>query len=260
MWRRRFSRRAALTASGGRMDIPIPMIRMRTRTLTSPTATITTTPMDEARLKLAAWLSPAFPVSAYAYSHGIEAAVSEGRVRDAASAEAWVGDVLAHGAARTDAILLAEAWRAATSGDAEAMAEVAELALALAPSKERLLETEGQGAAFAAVSAAAWGGADEPVPYPVAVGRAAAEHGAPLSEALALFLQAFASNLISAAIRLVPLGQTDGQRALAALTPLCLTLAAEAEAATLDDIGGCAILSDIAAMRHETLETRIFRT
>lgn len=213
--------------------------------------------MDEARLKLAAWLSPGFPISAYAYSHGIEAAIASGTIRDAATAQSWIADVLAHGAGPTDAILLAAAFKA---DDNAALTDIADLARALAPARERLEEAEAQGAAFAAVSGAAWGGDDSPAPYSIAVGRAAAAHGADLGEALALFLQAFAANLISAAVRLVPLGQTDGQRCLAALMPLCLSVAAEARGATLDDIGGCAIGSDIAAMRHETLETRIFRT
>lgn len=224
--------------------MPTPTTRMKTRTRIS---------MDEALYKLTAWLSPAYPVGAFAYSHGLEWAAAAGDVADAASAEAWIADCLAQGAGRTDAILLAQAWR---GGDA---AELDELARVLAPSAGRLLETAAQGAAFGAVTEAAWGGG-EPLAYPVAVGRAAAAHGIPLEATAQMYLGAFAANLVSACVRLVPLGQTEGQRIVAALAPLTGRVAAEALAATLDDIGGCAIRADIASMRHETQATRLFRT
>ncbi len=146
---------------------------------------------------LVAWLSPGYPVGAFAYSHGLERAVADGAVRDAATLQAWVGDVLARGSGRNDAILLAAAHRAPDDP------EPAELAAALAVSRERLLETEAQGAAFARTTAQAWGAGDgAPAPYPVAVGRAAAAAGAPLETALTLYLQAFAANLVSVAVRL----------------------------------------------------------
>ena len=220
------------------------------------------TGMDQAgRLKLMAWLSPGYPVGAYTYSHGLEAAVGAGDVHDAGSAGAWARDCLVNGAGRTDAILLSHAWRAET---AESLAEIADLARALAPSAERLLETEAMGTAFGEVTEAAWSASDHKegaaLPYPVAVGVATAAHGVELGEALPLYLQAFVANLISAAVRLVPLGQTEGQRVLAELSPACLDVAIEAAEAGLDDIGGCAIRADIASMQHEIQTTRLFRT
>lgn len=247
--------------TGAPMGTAIPMTRMRTRTPISPAVTPVVAPirttMTDAVLKLAAWLSPGYPVGAFAYSYGLETAVAEGAVSDAASLGSWVADCLAHGGGRTDAILLAHAYRAE---DDEAVAEIAALAAALAPAKERLGETEALGAAFAEVTEAAWGGGGGPAPYPVAVARAAAAHDAPLALAVRLYLQAFAANLISAGVRLIPLGQTEGQRALAALAPLIEGTASEALAADLGDLGGAAILSDIAAMRHETQEVRLFRS
>lgn len=216
-----------------------------------PTRTRISTRMTEAAQLLQAWLSPGYPVGAFAYSHGLEWAVASGAVRDAATARDWLADVLAHGAGRTDAILLA----AAHGGE-----DVAPLARALAGSRERLLETEAMGAAFAAVTAAAHGLAVAAAPYPVALGRAAALAGVPLAEVVALYLQAFAANLVGAAVRLVPLGQTKGAAIVAGLMPLCRAVAAEAASAGLDGIGGAAILSDIAAMRHETQDVRLFRT
>lgn len=214
--------------------------------------------MTEATQKLHAWLSPGYPVGAFAYSHGLEWAVAEGLLKDEASVRDWIGDCLALGAGRNDAILAAAAWADPGSD------EPAELAAALAASRERLLETADQGAAFAATTAAAWGPDDEahraPAPYPVAFGRFARAHDAPLEEALTLYLQAFAGNLVAAAVRLVPLGQTEGQRALAALAPLCAGIARDAMRAGLDGIGGAALMSDIAAMRHETQDVRLFRT
>jgi urease accessory protein len=210
--------------------------------------------------KLAIWLSPGYPVGAFAYSHGLETTVAGGEVHDRASAAAWIGDCIELGAGRSDAILLAHAWRAERAGDAPALEALAELALALAPSAERRLETEAQGAAFADITAAAWGGELRAAPYPVVVGRAAAQHGVPLPATLLLFLQALASTLVSACVRLVPIGQTDGQRALAALMPLCGRVAGEATDSDLEAVGGCAFRADIAAMRHESQAVRLFRT
>lgn len=217
-------------------------------------------PCGAALWKLASWLSPAYPVGAFTCSHGLEWAVAAGSVTDTRSAAAWIADCIGHGAGRCDAILMTHAWRAETAGDSAALDALAELAKALAPSAERLVETEAQGAAFAEVTGAAWGPALPPAPYPVSVGRAAARHGVPLRPAVLLFLHGFASTLVSACLRLVPLGQTDGQRTLAALMPLCQEVADEALAAGLDDIGGCAFRADIAAMRHETQQARLFRT
>lgn len=206
---------------------------------------------------LMAWLSPGYPVGAFAYSHGLERAVHDGAVHDAGSLRGWLETLLLHGAGRTDAILLAHAWRE------PACAEVAALAAALQPSAERRLESRAQGAAFVRVTVAAYpadGLSAAPAPLPVAVGRAAAAHGLPLGPVLVLFAQAFASNLVSAAIRLVPLGQTIGQSVLAQLLPVCRRVATTAERASLDDIGGCTLLSDIASMRHETQYSRLFRS
>ncbi|MBK0398679.1 urease accessory protein UreF [Limibaculum sp. M0105] len=210
--------------------------------------------MTEALLKLATWLSPSYPVGAFTYSHGFEAAIGDGAIHDAETLAAWIADTLEHGAGRTDAILLAHAWRDPVDE------QVAELARALAPSSERLLEAEAQGNAFAATTAAAWGPDLPAAPYPVAIGRAAAQHGLPLEDTAALYLHAFASNLVSAGIRLIPLGQTEGQGVVARLAPLIRRIAAEAIGASLDDIGSACFIGDIAAMRHETQSVRLFRS
>lgn len=220
----------------------------------------------EALALLHAWLSPGYPTGAFAYSHGLEQAIADGQIRDAASLEAWLSDILLHGAGRSEALLVAEAWSAPEDPGP------AERALALAASAERRHETLAQGAAFLSVTEAVWTGsltgADEAsVAYPVALGRAARRVGVPLAPLLPLVLQAFVSNLVSAAVRFVPLGQTEGQQVLRALLPLCRQVADEARAAAarcsetpLDAHGTACFRSDIAAMRHETLETRVFRT
>lgn len=215
--------------------------------------TDTLTPL--ALYQLASWLSPAYPVGAFSYSHGLETAIAAGLVYDRASLENWGSDCLSHGAGRTDAILLAHAYRAPDDP------EIADLARALAPSAERRLETDAQGAAFTATTSTAWGGVDDaPLPYPVAVGRAAAAHNTPLGETLVLYLHGFAAMMVGAAVRLVPLGQSDGQRVQAALAPTCQQVAEIAQAASLDDLGGATIVADIASMRHETQTTRLFRS
>jgi urease accessory protein len=214
------------------------------------------------------WLSPAFPVGGYSYSHGLEWVVEAGTVRDAAALGGWVEDILAHGAGRTDVIFLAEAWRALAGGDARLLDEAIELAAAFAPSAERRLETLAQGAAFLTATQAVWPHTDlaplcvpgREIAYPIAVGASAAAHGLPLAQTAQAFAQAFAANVVSAGVRLIPLGQTDGLRVVARLEPLIPHVVAAALAATLDDVGGAAVAADIASMRHETQYTRLFRS
>jgi urease accessory protein len=223
--------------------------------------TMTTTTIIDRRplLTLLAWLSPAFPVGGFAYSHGLEWAVETGDVRDGATLREWIGDILRFGSARTDAILLRAAHRAC--GDAGRLAEVAEIGAAAVAARERRDETLNQGRAFV-LGMAAWGGLDAPedIPYAVAVGAACGHRLVPEDDAALAYLQAFSANLISAAVRLVPLGQSVGLRVLADLESTILAVAEETRNATMDDLGGCAFRSDLAAMRHETQYTRLFRS
>jgi len=206
-------------------------------------------------LTLAQWLSPGYPVGAFVYSHGLETATAGGGVTDAAGVEAWARDALEHGAGRSDAILLAHAMREDADLDA-----LSGLATALAPAAERRLETEAQGAAFAMTTAAAFGPEAAQRPYPVALGAAARAHGLPAVPVIAAYLQALAQMIVSAGVRLVPLGQTEGQAVLARLAPLCLALAEEVADIPLEDTGGAAFVLDIAAQHHETLQPRLFRS
>ncbi len=221
--------------------------------------TIITTDPSASLLRLLAWLSPAFPTGGFAYSHGLEWAVEAGDITDGVSLQAWLEDVIRHGSGRSDCILLRHAHRAA--GNRPAIAAVAELALASAASRERQAESLNQGRAFL-LAAAPWSDAvlDPDLPYPVAVGALAGTQGIEEAATAAAYLHAVVANLISAAVRLVPLGQTAGLRVLAALEPVILAVASATAAATLDDIGGCAFRADLAAMRHETQYTRLFRS
>ncbi len=217
--------------------------------------------------RLMAWLSPSYPVGAFAYSHGIEWAVEDGRIEDAATLTDWIDAVLRHGGGWSDAVAFCHAYEAAN--DPEQLTDLNDFVIALAPSEERHLETTAQGAAFLKTSADAWPwtGCDAvvsalagPVAYPVAVAAVAAGHGIAKTDALHALLHGIAANLVSAGVRLIPLGQTDGQRALAKLEATVHAVAASAHDADLTDIGGIAMLSDIAAMRHETQYTRLFRS
>lgn len=220
-------------------------------------------------LPLLAWLSPAFPIGAFAYSHGLEWAAEAGDIRDRETCAAWIADLLRHGAGRNDAILLAAAWRAVRGGDEEALRLAAELSAALQPTAERRLEATAQGAAFQAAAAAAWpneGAAmlrrvwPHEVAYPVALGASAAGASIALTPTLEGFLLAFVGNLTSSAIRLSVIGQTDGQRIIAGLTTEIFNLAANAAAASLDDLGGAVFRADIGSFRHENQYTRLFRS
>jgi urease accessory protein len=207
-------------------------------------------------LTLTQLLSPSFPVGAFAYSHGLEAAILTAAITDARTLEDWLGCLLIQGSARADAVLVSVAFAA----DPSDVAMIDATGRAFAASKERLLETDLQGAAFCDTLAAVWDIQLGPLTYPVAVGRAARHMTLDVELTTAMYLQAFVGNLCGAAMRLVPLGQTDGQRVQAALKPHCVSLAAELKDASLDDLHSTTFLSDIAAMQHETQYARVFRT
>lgn len=219
--------------------------------------------------RLMTWLSPAYPLGAFSYSHGLEYAVEVGRVATAATLVDWVATVLEAGAGRVDGALFAAAWRAADGGDDLALDQAAALASAWRGSAETALESGQQGAAFLTVTRTAWphpaldalaARTEGQVPLSVAVGAACAWHGIALPTALAAYLQGFAANLVSAGVRLVPLGQTDGQRAIAALEPVVARAAAAALSADLEELGTAAPLLDWCSMKHETQYTRLFRS
>lgn len=204
------------------------------------------------RLTLIQWLSPAFPTGGFAYSHGLEQAMADG-LRDAPGVSAWVGDVLAHGGGWLDAVALSLVLRGADA------AEIAALVTAQAGSAERLAETLDQGRAFAA-TVSVLGVPVPALPLPVAVGLAARRLDLEVAEVVAHYLHAFAGNLISAATRFLPLGQGQAQAALAGLHGQIARLAEAAAVADPERLETCCLGADLAAMRHETLDVRIFRT
>lgn len=222
--------------------------------------------------RLMAWLSPGFPVGGYSYSHGIEYAVEAGLVTDGPSLQDWVAEILCRGAGLIDAGLLSAAWDAAANGDTEALLRVAERAAAWRSTAETALESEAQGAAFLAAVAAGWPDArrDAAVAalhaagvapaYAVAVGLAGACAEVPAGPLVRTYLQAFAASLVSAGVKLIPLGQSEGVRILAALEPAVERAAALAQAADLADLGTSAWMTEWASMRHERQYTRLFRS
>jgi urease accessory protein len=216
-----------------------------------------------------AWLSPSYPVGAFSYSSGLEWAVEAGDVSNAASLCDWLQTMFAHGSVACDAAFFVHAHRAVAAHEDAALRDIAELAAAFAPSKERHLETAAQGRAFVETTRAAWPCAalerllqiwDGPVTYPVAVGVTTAGHNIALEPALNAYLHAAAANLLSAGIRLIPLGQTDGQHVLAAVEPAVAVAARQALVTEVDEIGSASFRADIASMRHETQYTRLFRS
>lgn len=206
-------------------------------------------------LLLLAWMSPAFPVGSFAYSHGLEAAIETGDVRTADDLRQWIADLVSRGSGWNDAVIFSRCWL-------DDAAELNELALALASSRERHLETTQLGRAFriAATVFASQAPSEDDIAYPVAAGVACRNIGIEKSAALLAFLQSFANTLVSVAVRLIPLGQTQGLSAIRDLMPVIAGTAERATVANLDDLGSITILSDIAAMNHETQRSRVFRT
>jgi urease accessory protein len=214
-------------------------------------------------IPLFAWLSPSYPVGSYAYSHGLEWAVDAGDVSDADSVTEWLSDLMRLGAGRNDAILLSHAHRAVMRK--EPLHDLNAFALALAPSAELFLETSQQGRSFMDATLAAWPSPLLPpwqgeIAYPVAVGAAAAAHRIPLAVTLEGFLFAFVQNLVSAAIRLAPIGQTAGTQICASLRSTVESIAAETASASLDDISAATFRADLGSFHHENQYTRIFRS
>ena len=219
--------------------------------------------------ELMSWMSPSYPVGAYTYSHGIEFAVEEGLVQDVDQLIAWISDIVVYGSGQTDTILFCEAYRAIMADDLTRLSEVAEIAYANRPTKELDLESSAQGRAFMTITENAfpsraltelktrWSG---PIVYPIAVAVAAAGREVPLEMALTGYLHGFTSNLVSAAVRLVPLGQTDGQKTIAALEEVSAKQVQLALFSTLDDLGSATLMVDWCSAQHETQYTRLFRS
>jgi urease accessory protein len=238
--------------------------------ITGTMTTITTDAVlaDAGVYRMLAWLSPGFPIGAFSYSHGLEAAAEAGRVRDRASLQGWIAAVVALGGGRVDADILRDAHRAAAVNDIEVLSAANRRGLAYRATAELALESSAQGEAFLATCRAAW---PEPfcnlwatsldaVCHPAAVGAAMARAEIPISSALTGYLQAMAANLTSAGLRLGIVGQTDGQRILAALEPVVVEAAAAAIARDRAEFGAATFAVDLASMAHETLYTRLFRS
>jgi urease accessory protein len=245
-----------------------PML-MTTNNTDPPARAVMTDAEAAALYRLMTWLSPAFPVGGFSYSSGIEWAVEAGDINDANALKDWLAAMLADGSGFCDGVFLAQAHRAVAADDDRALRELAELAAAFVPSRERQLETTTQGRAFIEIARAAWdcdglahaiAQCDGAIVYPVAVGIVSAAHAVPLEPALHAFLHALVSNWISAGSRLIPLGQTDSQRVLAALEQTVSKTAKRAIAAKLDDLGSATFRADLAGLRHETQYTRLFRS
>jgi urease accessory protein len=216
-------------------------------------------------LPLFAWFSASYPVGCYAYSHTLEWAVGAGDVTDEATLVAWLTDFLTLGLGRNDAILLSHAYQAVQKEDRESLEDVNDLALALSPSAELYLETSQQGRSFLDATLAAWPSPrlialDGDVAFPVAIGMSAAAHAIPLPVTLEAYLFGLVQTLVSAAIRLAPIGQTAGIRVSAALAGSVRDVAHQGMALTLDDIGGSTFRADLGSFHHENQYTRLFRS
>jgi urease accessory protein len=225
-----------------------------------------------ALLRLQSWLSPAFPTGSYSYSHGLEWAVEAGHIDDRKSLVDWLDADLCYGSGRNEAIFFSEAARCAMDDDRAKLFEIAELAAVFRGTSEFALESSQQAAACLATLRRVW--PDSVLDWlseilcerhvqpalAVVLGVRSARQGIPASLTLPAFLQSYISNLVTAGVRLIPLGQTDGQLAIAELEEAVLAASAQAKNATIDDLGSAAFMVDLASMAHETQYTRLFRS
>jgi urease accessory protein len=220
--------------------------------------------------RLLTWFTPAFPVGAFSFSHALEAAVESGAADRRGALENWIAAVVIHGSGRIDADILRDAYRAAVAGDLPALAQTNRRGLAFRATSEMALETAVQGTAFLDTCRAAWPDpfldrwasalVDSPVCYAAAVGAATARAGIPVEWALTAYLQAMTANLVSAGLRLGIIGQTDGQRILAALESVIAATATAAADRGPDAFGSATFAVELASMEHETQYTRLFRS
>jgi urease accessory protein len=220
-------------------------------------------------LRLMAWLSPSFPVGAFSYSHGLEYAVEAGLVHDLPTTLDWLRTLVLDGSGRVDADLFLAAHGAGTETELDL---VVDRAAAWRGTRELALESSAQGAAFLIAVSAAWPdpwweawklrlkAMDRQPAYAVAVAVAARRAGIGAEQALAAYLHAFSANLVSAAVRLVPLGQTDGQRAMAALEDVIIGAVDTTFTRRPEDMGAATPMLDWCSMAHETQYTRLFRS
>ena len=225
-----------------------------------------------ALLRQQTWLSPAFPTGAYSYSHGLEWAVEAGQVHDRETLVDWLEADLRYGSGRNEAIFFKEAWRSASVDDRSRLLRVAELAAVFRSTSEFALESAQQSIACLGMMRRLWrdrlldwlsamlSKLDLPPALAVVFGIRAATQGVPVSLALPAFLQSFLANLVNAGVRLLPLGQTDGQLAIAQLEGAVLAASEDPNQVTLDDLGSAAFMVDLSSMSHETQYTRLFRS
>ena len=224
---------------------------------------------DLALARLLQLASPSLPVGAYSYSQGLEAAVEAGIVRDAPGAERWIGEVLAYSLARLEAPVwwrLHGAWCDADAGRAAhwnelfcSTRESAELraeTLQMGYSLQRLLLEVGD---FGAAALAQLRGVKD-ITFPAAYTFAVAQWQIPARSALIAYLWAWLENQVMAALKSVPLGQTDGQRLLFRLAALLPGIADEAAALADADLCNYAPGLAILCSRHETQYSRLFRS
>ena len=225
-----------------------------------------------ALIRLQSWLSPAFPTGSYSYSHGLESAVESMQIHDRYSLVDWLDADLRYGSARNDAIFFVEAWRCAARGHRAQLVEIAELSAAFRSTSEFALEASQQGTSCLVMLRDVWPDSVidwfsrelrvrriQPV-LPVVLAVRSATEGVPAGVAVRGYLHGFVGNLVTAGVRLIPLGQTDGQRALAELEHAVLEASERALTACIDDLGSAALMVDLASMLHETQYTRLFRS
>ena len=203
-----------------------------------------------------AWLSPAYPIGAYSFSHGLEEAIASQTVVGKDSFFDWLFQILHFGSGRNDLIFVSIAYRSAYKD----LNSLADISTSFAGTKERYIETLQQGLAFSKVTSVLLKKEIPSVPLPLAVGYAAKVENIDIDKLLPLYLHSFAANLISAAVRFLPLGQTEGQNILFRLFDDFEKISKQAKNMEIEDLGNSCVLNDIGSMRHEIMKTRIFKS
>lgn len=210
--------------------------------------------------------SPALPIGAFHFSQGLEYAVEAGWVTDEPSALEWISSVARHAIGTLDLPVLLRLHRACSAGDSDAMQRWGRFLLAARETEELRAEDRHMGSALARILRELGAEASTPnVPrtqrgYAEMFAVACVHWNIPENEVLQAYAWTWTENQVLAAVKLVPLGQTAGQRILHSLVPLLEEIATQALGVEDEDIGACALMQGLASARHESQYTRLFKS
>ena len=213
-------------------------------------------------LKLLTWNNQSFPIGSYCFSSGLEFAVESKLIQSGKDLQYWLNDLLKYGSLYSDALILLEAWKLASKKENNKINDLNNFAVSLNQSNEKYIENYEQGKSFIKITEDAWNHKyiSKKLVYPIAYAVAAVQENINMEDVLICYLHSSLCNLLAAGIKLIPLGQTEGQKIQIALNTYIEEEYKNILKKNFNDIGNCGWVNDIISMKHENQFTRTFRT